>query len=59
MGYYACETTVFLNGKYSNTTYISKFDQSKKLPEPEIKQKNPNLVKKTAVATLSLTGRQR
>jgi len=22
--YYACETTVFLNEKYSNTTYISK-----------------------------------
>jgi len=22
--HYACETTVFLNGKYSNTTYISK-----------------------------------
>jgi len=42
-----CETTAFLNGKYSYTTYISEiFCQSKKIrfsintPEPQIKQKN-------------------
>jgi len=45
---YTCETTVFLNGKYSNTTYIyknltrvKKPRFSIKTPEPQIKQKNP------------------
>jgi len=44
--HYACETTVFFNGKYNNTTYISKIrpEQKKnrfsiKMPEHQIKQK--------------------
>jgi len=44
----ACQTAVFLNGKYSNTTEISKiWPKSKKPrfsikpPEPQIKQKKP------------------
>jgi len=66
MIYYACETTVFLNGKYSNTTYISKiWPESKKsrvlikTPEPQIKQNKPrSSEKKLAVATLVYTMRQ-
>ena len=52
--------TVFLNGKYSNTTYISRIwpEQKKnrfsiKTLEPQMKQKNlRSSVKNTAVATL-------
>jgi len=47
-GRYACETTVFLNGKCSNTTYISKnWTESKKNRSSENTQ---------AVATLCWTG---
>jgi len=54
-----------MNGKYSNTTYISKiWPESKKprflikTPEPQTKQKNPrSSEKKTAVATLTLVPR--
>jgi len=61
--YYACETTVFLNGKYSNTTYIyknltrvKKNRFSTKTPQPQIKQENPRSSdKKLAVATLLAT----
>jgi len=45
--YYACKTTVFLNGKYSNTTYIYKnvtrvknSQFSTNTPQPQIKQNN-------------------
>ena len=61
--HYAYETTVFLNGKYTNTKYISKIwpESNKprfsiKPPEPQIKQENPRSSEKSpVVATLMVT----
>ena len=61
---YACETAVFLNGKYSNTTYIyKKFTIVKKTQifnkKTQIKKTNNRSSEKTlAVATLA-TARHR
>jgi len=42
---YTCETTVFLNGKYSNTTYIYK--NLTRVKKPQIFNKNPRTPDKT------------